>query len=67
LWDTLVGVGLTVRITTQVEVRVNECKSLFEGIASLYSFPPIFAASLFASIIASLLTPPVGHGYLPTE
>ena len=35
--------------------------TFFAGVASLYSFPPIFAASLFASVAASLLTPPVGH------
>lgn len=30
----------------------------FKDIAPLYSFPPIFVVSLFASVIASLLTPP---------
>ena len=38
----------------------------FKGIASLYSFPPIFAFSLFASIAASLLTAPVGHAHRVT-
>lgn len=30
----------------------------FENIAPLYAFPPIFAASLLASVVASLLTDP---------
>lgn len=30
----------------------------FEGIAPLYAFPPIFAASLAASVVASLVTDP---------